>query len=165
MKNLLYSTHFVESDHLRLCRVCIHIVNSINTRPKFSSVLEVNDPSMPCENRNFPMNRFFYKPVDDRVQHRKKIPTTRHYFQAVKKSVIKYMQTENIFQSGQQQGCICIFFSTFRKLISTLLGLLIFFYRNWKLNNLDVFWNCDFESLFFFCLVDKFRFHFVDVCL
>ena len=92
----------------------MYIVNSINTRPKFSSVLEVNDPSMPCENRNFPMNRFFYKPVDDRVQHRKKIPTTRHYFQAVKKSVIKYMQTENFFQSGQQQGCICIFFSTFR---------------------------------------------------
>ena len=76
----------------------MYIVNSINTRPKFSSVLEVNDPSMPCENRNFPMNRFFYKPVDDRVQHRKGFPQgTILGSEKFAFSKVSHMQTNNIF--------------------------------------------------------------------
>ena len=99
----------------------MYIVNSINTRPKFSSVLEVNDPSMPCENRNFPMNRFFYKPVDDRVQHRKGFPQgTILGSEKFAFSKVSHMQTNNIFSVRSVARLYLFFFSNFRTLIGNL---------------------------------------------
>ena len=77
----------------------MYIVNSINTRPKFSSVLEVNDPSMPCENRNFPMNRFFTSLLMTGFNIEKRFPQQGAIIGSEKFafSKVSYMQTRNIF--------------------------------------------------------------------